>query len=147
MSTVRVAGVLSGGPHAWLWAVAAPIATGVLGLSAATVLHLVDLNQPGHYPTCPFLALTGLYCPGCGSLRALHDLTNLDLAGAWSMNPLTVAAVPYLVAVWMLWLRRELAGRPRRRIAPAWVPAGVGVLIVVFWVPRNIPGFELLGPG
>lgn len=146
MSIVRAPGVLSGGPHGRLRAVAAPIATGVLGLSAATMLHLVDPNQPGHYPTCPFLALTGLYCPGCGSLRAMHDLTTLDLAGAWSMNPLTVLAVPYLLAAWVLWLRRELTGQPRRWIAPAWVPPVVGVLTVGFWVLRNLPGFGFLGP-
>ena len=25
----------------------------------------VDPNTPGHYPVCPLLRLTGLYCPGC----------------------------------------------------------------------------------
>ena len=48
----------------WLGGVAVALAT----------LATVDPNQPGHYPTCPFLATTGFYCPGCGALRAVHDL-------------------------------------------------------------------------
>lgn len=126
--------------------VLAPAATGAAALAAATVLHLVDPNRPGHYPTCPFLALTGLYCPGCGSLRALHDLTVGDLAGAWAMNPATVIAVPYLLAAWVLWLHRAVTGRPRVPVGPGWIPALVPVLIAAFWVLRNIPGFEVLGP-
>ena len=43
---------------------------------------MVDPNQPGHYPTDPFLAITGLYCPGCGTLRALHALARGDLLTA-----------------------------------------------------------------
>ena len=44
-------------------------------------------TSPGHYPTCPFLAITGWYCPGCGSLRAVHDLLHGDLAGAVRPQP------------------------------------------------------------
>ena len=34
------------------------------------VVAVLDPNEPGHYPTCPFLRLTGLGVPGCGSLAA-----------------------------------------------------------------------------
>ena len=50
----------------------------------------VDPNQPGHYPLCPTYALAGIYCPGCGMLRATHDLAHLDVAGAFARNPLSV---------------------------------------------------------
>ena len=75
-------------------ALAPVLAVSVAGLAAGALLYVVDPNQPGHYPTCPFLALTGLYCPGCGALRATHDLLHGDVAGALARNPLAVLGRP-----------------------------------------------------
>lgn len=121
-------------------------------VAAATgYLALVDPNQPGHYLTCPVLAATGLYCAGCGGLRAVHDLAHLDLAGAWAMNPLLVLAAPFAVWAWARWLRRSLAPAAagvreragaraavsdRRNALLAW---GVLAAVVGFSVLRNLP--------
>ena len=51
----------------------------------------------GSWGYCPWLALTGQYCPGCGSLRAVNDLDHGDLLGAASSNLVFVAMVPLLV--------------------------------------------------
>ena len=37
---------------------------------------------------CPFYALTGLYCPGCGTCRALADVFHGRFAEAFSHNML-----------------------------------------------------------
>src|SRR5690606_39698923 len=58
---------------------ALPAAVFVGTLAAAVVIILRDPNASCIYPTCPFLYLTGWYCPGCGSLRALPALTHLDV--------------------------------------------------------------------
>src|SRR6478736_1366514 len=108
-------------------------------VAAVGLVAVVDPNQPGHYPTCPFLFLTGMYCPGCGSLRALHDLTQLALAGAWGMNPLLVLAVPVVVAAWVGWTVRTARGRPRTLVVPARAINGLAVLVLLYWVARNIP--------
>lgn len=112
------------------------------------MLAAVDPNRPGHYPTCPFLYLTGYYCPGCGSLRALHDLVaHGDLAAALRRNPLTVVMIPFVMAAWLLWALR-LAGLTTwtpTRIRPAWIWAYL-VLLVVYWVARNVPGWTWLSP-
>jgi hypothetical protein len=36
---------------------------------------------------CPFKALTGLPCPGCGMTRALLSMTKGDFHGAFAFNP------------------------------------------------------------
>ena len=54
-------------------AVRAPVGAAGLALAATAYVGLVDPNESGHYPTCPFLALTGRFCPGCGSLRAARN--------------------------------------------------------------------------
>ena len=107
----------------------------------------VDPERPGHYPTCPFLALTGWWCPGCGSLRAVHALAHGDVATALDRNVLTVLAVPALVVAWFAWLRRALTGRPRSdRAAPPWLLWALLGLFVAFGVLRNTPAGSWLAP-
>ena len=104
------------------WREALPVlAVTTAGLAAAAALFAVDPNEPGHYPTCPFLATTGLYCPGCGALRGIHDLLHGDIAGALARNPMTVIAVPYLILAWFTWILRTTGHpAPRSTSLPPW---------------------------
>ncbi|AQZ64768.1 unnamed protein product [[Actinomadura] parvosata subsp. kistnae] len=122
---------------------------GVAALTGAvfTVVGMVDPNEPGHYPTCPFLWLTGLYCPGCGTLRTIHALAHLDPVAALGLNPLAVAMIPFLVFWWGRWVVRALQGRPRRTTLahPAWLWAFLAI-VMVYWVVRNLPFGAFLAP-
>lgn len=51
------------------------------------------------FPKCPFLLLTGLKCPGCGSQRAIHCLLHFDIIGAIKYNFLLVAFLPVIVVL------------------------------------------------
>jgi hypothetical protein len=127
-------------------AVCAPLATLAGTATALGVLAVGNPEQPGHYPVCPFHAMTGLWCPGCGSLRALHALTHGDLATAVQRNVLAVAVLPFLVGAWVAWFGRAL-GRPRTtRVAPPAALWGLLGLIVAFGVARNLPGGAWLAP-
>lgn len=121
-------------------------AVGAAAAGSLLLLRLVDPHQPGHYPLCPLYAMTGWYCPGCGALRAVHDLTFGNLPAAWAMNPLAVLAVPYLVYSWLAWLRRGVTGGARRRLAPGWLILSIGIAIVAFGVLRNVPALNVLAP-
>lgn len=118
------------------------------GLAAAvTYLAVVDPHEPGHYPVCPFYYLTGMYCPGCGALRAVHDLAHADLAGAARMNLLFVICVPVVIAAWARWTLRSWQGRPARPSVahPAYL-WGFLAVAAVFWVVRNTPFGQFLAP-
>lgn len=123
-----------------------PLGVGVAGLVAAGYVSAVDPNSPGHYPTCPFLAITGWYCPGCGALRAVHALAHGDLLTALARNPFAVVAVAYVAVTWALWLQRSVSGRPVRWLAPPWVLHAVLAGILLFGVLRNVPGWTWLSP-
>jgi hypothetical protein len=121
------------------------VATGLV-VAATGLVAVVDPHERGHYPGCPFLALTGLYCPFCGGLRAVHDLTHLDLVGALARNPLVVIALPLALFAWYRWVRRTFTGQSRPLALPSWWGwAALGVL-AVFWVARNLPGMTWLSP-
>lgn len=124
-------------------------AAGGLAAGATVVLRRLDPHASGTpLPSCPLHALTGIYCPGCGSTRCLHALVHLDLAGALAMNPLLVISLP-LLALMLL----NGAGVRLRRLDPLmralarpglwlWVLVGYAVLRNLPWAP-----FSALAPG
>lgn len=122
--------------------------TAAAALAAAVVVAAVDPNEPGHYPSCPVLALTGLFCTGCGTMRAVHALMHADLLGALAMNPLALLLAPLAVASWAAWVRRAWTGSPRRWLAPPWAVVTTGAVLVLFTVARNVPSLApWLAPG
>lgn len=116
----------------------APLVTGGVVALATVLLAVRDPHVTGSYGGCPLYALTGVWCPACGGLRATHDLAHADLAGAWAMNPLWVLAVPVIVGLWARWVARAAQGR-RTGPAPTWGAWVLGVAVVGFGVLRNIP--------
>ncbi|WP_079159658.1 DUF2752 domain-containing protein [Streptomyces griseus] len=122
--------------------------TGVMAavLGAFGYVATVDPHEPGHYPVCPLLRLTGLLCPGCGGLRSAYDVAHGDLAGALGSNALAVAGYAVFAVVWVLWMIRAARGAPLRiGLAPAYWWAA-GAVLVVFSVVRNLPAGAALAP-
>jgi len=107
--------------------------------AAGTVLYFHYPALMRYFPPCPFHAVTGLYCPGCGSTRATYHLLHGNIAGVFRSNALYI---PCLLFVLMLLLRPRLAKRPL-------VAAGFLAVVLAFWIMRNLPWapFALLAPG
>ena len=100
-----------------------------------------DPHASGSWGCCP-LSLIGIYCPGCGGLRAVNDLTDLRLADAASSNLLLLLALPLTVLVLSRWAFDAWRGRERGSTALSSLPVtSVGIaLAAVFTVARNLPG-------
>jgi hypothetical protein len=100
----------------------------------------VDPNQPGHYPTCPFLQATGWWCPGCGGLRAVHALAHGQLTTAGHDNVLVLALAVLAGMYWVLWLWAALTNTPAPGLRISRRQAAVLVLVLaLFTVFRNLP--------
>ncbi|MBC6992418.1 DUF2752 domain-containing protein [Hymenobacter sp. BT491] len=117
------------------------VALGLLaGLALAALYFRLD---PARYPfpRCPFYLLTGLYCPGCGTQRALHALLHGRLCQAASLNLLAVLYAPVLVFGAADGVRALATGQVRR--TSFLYHPGFGRLIVIttvlFAVLRNLP--------
>ena len=54
---------------------------------AVCIPYLIWSLITGIYIPCFSLATTGLQCPGCGISRMFLSLVKLDIAGAFSYNP------------------------------------------------------------
>jgi hypothetical protein len=64
------------------------------GVFFLAVLFFLDPATTGFYPPCLFTTLLGTQCPGCGSLRAAHQLLHGNFREAWSLNPTIMVVAP-----------------------------------------------------
>ncbi len=114
------------------------IATAAI-VSAGAVLFAFDPNYSSFYPFCAFYRMTGLLCPGCGCLRALHQLLHGHVLSALHYNSLLVLSLPVLgwFGVRSL-VRRVRGGPPATPLSHRWLWGGLAVLIL-FWILRNLP--------
>lgn len=111
---------------------------GTLAVVAAAILFWFDPSQYGFYPHCIFHQVTGYLCPGCGGLRAVHQLLHGNVASAWHFNALLVGSLP-LLGFWLaltLW-RRHFQGQVLGQFRLAWLWSGLGA-ILLFGILRNL---------
>ena len=109
-------------------------------LAAGLTLFWYNPAEVAFYPRCIFHSLTGLDCPGCGGLRAAHQLLHGNVRAAFGYNPLLVCLLP--LGSWFL--LATVVGRfttrkaPPRLRNPNWVWL-LGGVVILFAVLRNIP--------
>jgi len=118
--------------------------------AALGVLYLYNPLAVSFYPRCLLYVFTGIYCPGCGVLRATHALLHGRILTALDYNALYVVALPFLVYAIAAQLSRAVLGRPvlptrtlsgRQARAIFWV-------FILFTLLRNLPiyPFNVLAP-
>lgn len=115
----------------------------------AVLLFYIDPVKTQWLPPCMFHYFTGLYCPGCGSSRGLHQLMHGNLIGAWHYNPLMVLCLPLMGYVVAGYAVRALMGRQIKPISFSPRMAKLIVIVITsYWILRNVPvyPFTLLAP-
>ncbi|MBN1971699.1 MAG: DUF2752 domain-containing protein [Candidatus Delongbacteria bacterium] len=58
--------------------------------SVLYVYYALDPIRDSIFPPCMFHQLTGFYCPGCGTQRALHSILHGKILSGVILNPLPV---------------------------------------------------------
>ena len=129
----------------------APITGGFALAAGAALIALNDPAAPGsHFPACVFRTTTGLWCPGCGLTRGVHQLLTGHPMAALGENIFVPVVLAAIVGAWWSWVRSSW-GRPALRL-PAWAPRAIAVVVpvtlVLYGVLRNIPHtpFTALAP-
>jgi len=116
-------------------------ATGLIILVSIAVIVLFYFapGEGGIYPPCPTHYLTNFSCPGCGSLRALHNLLHGNIKEAFFFNPLMVMVLPFLTVWFLLYVLKSIFAvkLPEVKLKPAiWWLIISG--IILFMILRNL---------
>lgn len=121
-----------------------PLVTGLGVAGLVTALGVRDPHDEGSWGLCPFLLLTSQPCPGCGGLRAVNDLTRLDVPAAVSSNAMVVVLLAGATIAWVVWSVRRWRGSE----APM-VRLGARVLIplAVVWTAFTVLRWTPWGAG
>jgi hypothetical protein len=129
------------------------VAVSTVGAATLVVLVALARTDPasGGLPRCPLHQLTGLWCPGCGSQRALHALLHGHVGSAIGLNVLLTCALPLLVYAYVAWVTRAFApATSTARLPPLAVPSivvrALPAVVLAFAVVRNVPFGHALAP-
>lgn len=124
-----------------------PVSVAALGIGAVAMVHFRDPHAEGSYGICPFFGITGFWCPGCGGMRAVNNLTNGHFVDAVSSNVITLPLVFTFFAWVAVWTVRSWQGKPM------WVPKisrptmlVIFSLLAIYSVLRNTPWGTWLAP-
>ncbi len=116
---------------------------GAAAVGGCIYVALVDPNSSSAYPFCPFRAMTGYDCVGCGATRAVRALLELDVTRALDHNVLWTLAVPFLVYGWVVWVAAALGHRlpwPRGLGRRTWLLWPAVAVLMLFWAARLVGG-------
>jgi len=109
-------------------------------IAGAVYIFVFEPGRSGFFPVCPFRALTGFTCPGCGTTRGLHKLFHGDVVGAFQLNPLMLLLLPILFFVLIRYTSAAMRGRSinvnRLDAKYIWMLFAV---VLSFWIFRNTP--------
>ena len=122
----------------------------IAGLVAVfVILFLFNPSENPFYPRCALYTTTGFLCPGCGGLRAMHQLTHGHFLTALRYNPVAVLSLPFVAGWGLRQVWRRIHGQPVHSITLStfWLKVLLGVLIA-FGILRNLrfPPFTYLAP-
>lgn len=83
--------------------------------------------------SCPFRAVTGIPCPGCGMTRSAISILTLDIEGFLHYNPMVVLLLPALFAAFHY--RTFLFKKVPVRIFEGYIVVSAA-LIILFYIIR-----------
>jgi hypothetical protein len=107
---------------------------------AALGVALWDPARHGGPPLCPWHALTGVACPGCGLTRAAGALLNGRVHEALDLHPLVIVVAAQLVALWVVAVATTLRRwTPPVRVMPSLLAINALLLLGV-WSARLVDG-------
>ncbi len=119
---------------------AAPIL--LLGLAYYVYVRITGYGIP-----CLIQAVTGAYCPGCGVSRMFVSLIGGNIKAAAGYNLLVLCLLPFgaVYGGYRAYVYVKDGSRPRGRAENIiWIV--LFILVVAFWVMRNLPQFAFLAP-
>ena len=114
-------------------------------IAGSAYLFVFEPGKAGFYPICLFRFFTGFTCPGCGTARALHQILHGDFLTAFTLNPLFLIAIPFMLIAFLRYSVIALRGEvPRPNALPAPYIYALFFIVLSFWIFRNTPFYPFV---
>jgi len=113
--------------------------------AGAAYLFVFEPGKTGLFPICMFRYFTGFTCPGCGTTRALHQIVHGHFLTAFTLNPLFMIALPFMLFAFLRYTVTVLRGDvPRPNALPASYIYAIFFVVLSFWIFRNTPFYPFV---
>ena len=116
---------------------------GVLVFFGILVLYIFwNPSNSSIFPKCPFYSITGIYCPGCGSQRAAHQILNGNIIEGVRHNYLiALLGLVLLYQAFIYLMNNILKKNIPNLLHNSKVTLGILIVILLFWILRNLHMF------
>ena len=108
------------------------------------IFALLDIFGVIGFP-CPFFEYLHIYCPGCGTTRMIRSLLHFEFYQAFRFNSLVFcllfAFLGLIIAEIIYFIKNKKIFNISNKIYVILI-----VIILVYWILRNIPFFSWLAP-
>ena len=109
-------------------------------LLALSLYFFIDPSTTSFFPKCPFESTTGLYCPGCGSQRAIHNIVRGNILEGIRHNFLFLLLISVLAYQGILFLLNKFGSKTYQNLLhKSKITKAILALVILFWILRNIP--------
>jgi hypothetical protein len=116
-----------------------PILIAIMLLGVLLLYFFWNPSNNNFFPKCPLYSLTGIYCPGCGSQRAMHQIIHGNIIEGLRHNYLIALLGIVLLYQALLFMVHKLYNKSFYNILHQSLTIKIIlVLILVFWLLRNI---------
>lgn len=106
---------------------------------AVGIISAFIMIRFGWYLPCPFRAVTGYLCPGCGATRMSLSILQLDFESAFKYNGALFLSLPFIVyLIGALCYNYVQKGNLKVGKKTELLATVLAVLLVVFGILRNI---------
>lgn len=116
------------------------IIIGVLAFFGMLALYFsYNPSEIAFFPKCPLYASTGIYCPGCGSQRAAHQILNGNILEGLRHNYLLILlGTVLLYEIYIFIMNSVLKKRLTNLLHKSKVTFSILIIVLSFWILRNI---------
>jgi hypothetical protein len=114
---------------------------GVLIIGLISLYFIINPSNVDFLPKCPLYKATDLYCPGCGSQRAVHDILHLNFLDAFGHNAVLVSFL--VIGLGLFIYSRSLFSKILYHPKSPYIIFGI---IILFWILRNMDLFSYFAP-
>ena len=107
------------------------------------IISFIILNSINY--KCPFKELLHLWCPGCGGMRMIRSLIQLNFYQAFRYNPLLfillIIGIFYIIFMTIYYIKKKVLIIPSYK---TWIV--ILIILIIYMILRNIPSFNYLIP-